>query len=992
MKKIYFLFLLLMGMTIVHAQQWQVYNANELPTASTPAWSPSCTSPGPDNVDSIISLSSNNLFYYLSPDVAGQNSYKIDYPDTLGMQMTLVIRMKGIPNVDTLDRLFDLELRNGNALVRDKLLIGYDDTLGFETAGGRAYVGSSVKDWHIYRFTIDSASVAVYVDENNTPLLTGVTNKSTTDIQVKVGDCSGSYSNGAIIDWIAWLPDTAASPADVALPTDLNIQTGAPSATGHFGTVYYIVREQASNYDGSGNLLDQPLIDSLKKAGYDVKFTYPTTPSDPSFYRMLNTADLVIIGRNVSSGDFQEPDLWASVTSPVLILSGYIIRNSRLNLLNSGSLVREAIQADSSNMSRITQAKVADPSDVAFKGVTINGADSTMDYMTWFYDYIAYGADTFSTTNNGKLLASIINADTARAEGNVLAARWKPGVETYPGSGIVPMGYRTYIQMGADDNHSPKYYNYNQYTAESYKLILNEADNLIRHGENITFLTRSDNADSTGRLLDQALVDSLTDIGYNLNITYLTSSTQVLTPFNSSDLVIIGRNVRSADFTNPEGWNALDVPILDLSAYIVRGSRLGLVSSEKVNREIDIADSSNMNRITQAKVWDPSDPAFDGVAVNGADSTMNYMTWFYDYLGYGVDTFATTNNGKALASIINADTARANGNLLAARWQPFVETWPGSGYVPNGYRSYIQMGADDKSTPKVFNYAQYTSDSYQLILNEIHLLLSTQPGKAPAAAPSTDATLDSLTVSSGALDPAFDSAVTSYTVWLAPGTTTVPTVHYVTGDANASVQVVDATGLPGTTIVRVTAEDGVTIVNYLINFKVLSNDATLKSLSVSTGTLNPAFSASTTSYTVELPSGTTTAPTVSATANDAQATVKITDATSLPGSATVLVTAQDSTTTMTYTVTYSVVSGINGPMNDILSVYPNPASNLLHVELAAGTGQLEISIYNVLGKKVLTQTVTRKSATIDISGLHKGLYLIRSSQDNAELYLKFIKK
>ena len=764
------------------------------------------------------------------------------------------------------------------------------------------------------------------------------------------------------------------------------------SATGHFGTVYYIVRQNSSNYFPNTNiLLDHSIIDSLKKAGYDVKFTYPSDPSDPAFYAMLNTADLVVIGRNVSSGDFQEPDLWATVTSPVLILSGYIVRNSRLNLLNSNSLVREATLADSSNMGRITQAKVADPSDVAFKGVTINGADSTMDYLTWFYDYIAYGADSFPTTNNGKLLASIINADTARAEGNVLAARWMPGVETYPGSGTTPMGYRTYIQMGADDGHPSKYFHYDQYTAESYKMILNEADNLIRHGEKITFLTRSDNLDGQGKLLDQVILDSLTNAGYDLNVTYISGSSEVLAPLNNSDLVIIGRNVTSGDFTNPDSWNALDVPVLEMSAYIARGSRLGLLNSEKVVREIANADSSNMNRITQAKVWDPSDPSFAGVNINGADSTMDYLTWFYDYIAYGVDTFAATNNGKALASIINADTVRANGNLLAARWQPFIETWPGSGHIPNGYRSYIQMGADDGSSPKVFNYPQFTGDSYQLILNEIHFLLSTQPGKAPAAEPSTDATLDSLKVSDGTLDPAFDSAVTSYTVWLAPGTTTVPTVTYVTSDANATVEVVDAGSLPGTTIVRVTAQDGVTIVNYLVNFKVLSDDATLKSLTVSPGTLDPAFSASVTSYSVELASGTTAVPTVTATATNAAATVDVTDAASLPGTTTILVTAQDMSTTKTYTVDFTVASGIHGTINDIVSVYPNPASDLLHVELAAGTNQLEISIYNVLGEKVLSQTVTHKSATINISALHEGIYLIRSSQDITGSYLKFIK-
>ena len=102
-------------------------------------------------------------------------------------------------------------------------------------------------------------------------------------------------------------------------------------------------------------------------------------------------------------------------------------------------------------------------------------------------------------------------------------------------------------------------------------------------------------------------------------------------------------------------------------------------------------------------------------------------------------------------------------------------------------------------------------------------------------------------------------------------------------------------------------------------------------------------------------------------------------------------TGNNTSTTKTYTVDFTVASGIHGTINDIVSVYPNPASNLLHVELAAGTNQLEISIYNVLGEKVLSQTVTHKSATINISALHEGIYLIRSSQDITGSYLKFLK-
>ena len=83
-------------------------------------------------------------------------------------------------------------------------------------------------------------------------------------------------------------------------------------------------------------------------------------------------------------------------------------------------------------------------------------------------------------------------------------------------------------------------------------------------------------------------------------------------------------------------------------------------------------------------------------------------------------------------------------------------------------------------------------------------------------------------------------------------------------------------------------------------------DATLSDLTVG-GTTVAGFAAGTTSYNVELPFGTTSAPTVAATANDELAKpLSITQASSTSGDATVVVTAEDGTTTKTYTIHFSV--------------------------------------------------------------------------------------
>ena len=88
----------------------------------------------------------------------------------------------------------------------------------------------------------------------------------------------------------------------------------------------------------------------------------------------------------------------------------------------------------------------------------------------------------------------------------------------------------------------------------------------------------------------------------------------------------------------------------------------------------------------------------------------------------------------------------------------------------------------------------------------------------------------------------------------------------------------------------------------------VSTDATLSGLSYN-GTAVPGFAADLTDYNVVLPAGTSTVPTVAATANDAAATVAITQAAALPGTATIVVTAEDGTTSKTYTISFSVESG-----------------------------------------------------------------------------------
>lgn len=126
---------------------------------------------------------------------------------------------------------------------------------------------------------------------------------------------------------------------------------------------------------------------------------------------------------------------------------------------------------------------------------------------------------------------------------------------------------------------------------------------------------------------------------------------------------------------------------------------------------------------------------------------------------------------------------------------------------------------------------------------------------------------------------------------------------------NSAVATVDSTGkvtavAAGTATITVLTVDGGKTVTCVVYVK--STDATLSDLTVN-GTTVEGFAAATLAYNVELAIGTTEVPTVVATVNDTgKASAVVTAAESLPGTTTVVVTAEDGTTTMTYTISFTI--------------------------------------------------------------------------------------
>ncbi len=160
-----------------------------------------------------------------------------------------------------------------------------------------------------------------------------------------------------------------------------------------------------------------------------------------------------------------------------------------------------------------------------------------------------------------------------------------------------------------------------------------------------------------------------------------------------------------------------------------------------------------------------------------------------------------------------------------------------------------------------------------------------------------NANLSALLVSAGSLSPAFNPNTVTYAV-TAAGTTTSTMVTAATEVATSSLSIngspavsgvafgpiaLNPAGTPTILSIAVRSQDGVTVKTYTVVItRGVSSNANLANLVVSAGPLKPAFSPSRTSYDVEAASGTLTT-TVTATVQDAGATLKINGATAVSG-------------------------------------------------------------------------------------------------------------
>jgi PEP-CTERM motif len=228
----------------------------------------------------------------------------------------------------------------------------------------------------------------------------------------------------------------------------LTVVIAAPTSASNIGWLTFHTADNAPATDaaaaGFTDAPDKGYTDLLTTAGHTVTRVLTKNAPDATDLAALNNFDLVIVGRSIDSANYgsggsgedaAERQFWNSdITKPVILMSGYVMRNSRLGF-TTGTTIPD--------ISGPVKLAVTDPAHPIFSGISLDASNVMVnDYADLAMAPFAPNAvqrgisvNTNPLAGGGKLLASI---DTAAdpAVGGTIIAKWSPGDVTSVGNAL----------------------------------------------------------------------------------------------------------------------------------------------------------------------------------------------------------------------------------------------------------------------------------------------------------------------------------------------------------------------------------------------------------------------------------------------------------------------------------------------------------------------------------------------------------------------------
>jgi pectinesterase len=185
----------------------------------------------------------------------------------------------------------------------------------------------------------------------------------------------------------------------------------------------------------------------------------------------------------------------------------------------------------------------------------------------------------------------------------------------------------------------------------------------------------------------------------------------------------------------------------------------------------------------------------------------------------------------------------------------------------------------------------------------------------------------------------------------------------------------------------------------LLYLDTLQNNADLKSLAVSELPVED-FDPAVKTYTLELSDTVTQVPEISAESLSPKATVEIIYPDTLPGNASVVVTAINGFTS-TYTVKYKLAAGTGSPEKkpgSEVTLMSNPFRNELRLKLneKSTSGPVQLSLISMNGTLVASRTyqdyLVGESLILETASLNPGIYICRVTTGKLVTHVKVIRE
>ncbi|HHC81229.1 MAG TPA: T9SS type A sorting domain-containing protein [Flavobacteriia bacterium] len=83
---------------------------------------------------------------------------------------------------------------------------------------------------------------------------------------------------------------------------------------------------------------------------------------------------------------------------------------------------------------------------------------------------------------------------------------------------------------------------------------------------------------------------------------------------------------------------------------------------------------------------------------------------------------------------------------------------------------------------------------------------------------------------------------------------------------------------------------------------------------------------------------------------------------------------------------------VNAFSEGSFKVYPNPFQERIQFQFTGEFTALQVSLFDLLGRKLLEKQVTKQHPLLDVAGISKGIYILRIAQQGVFRSVKMVKE